>query len=330
MQIAFMLTDKCNALCSHCITSSSPDTGSLLSTEYICRVIDDAAQLSKNQKRFSICFTGGEPFLYFDRLVEVVNYGHQKKAIISCVTNGFWAVSDKATKEKIAVLKNAGLSSIGLSFDLFHGKFISVNNIKRILKFSKNFGIRIAFKNTVLKGSLRAGDILKKFEDIIIDTSISIDEARCLPLGRAKHISSDKFLYNRNVFQEKCNGVGDITIDAKGNVYPCCIPDWPEILCLGNIYQNSFSELITKIRNNYLFNILIQKGPAYFLPFLLKEGYDFTQKKFVNKCHLCNEVLKLCEKDKSAGKVLEEVLEKWRKIKEKEKEVANIILSWYE
>jgi MoaA/NifB/PqqE/SkfB family radical SAM enzyme len=302
MQLGIMLTNQCTAFCPHCATSSSPEDKSLLQQKRVYSLIDEAHQLSKNQKRFSICFTGGEPFLYFDQLVKGIDNANKKKAIVTCVTNGFWATSKKETRDKLNRLKKAGLSLIALSCDLFHSQYIPFDNIRRILIATQDYGVKIAIKNTILKGSPRAGDILKKVEDIIIDRSIYIDETLCLPLGRGKNISPDKFLYSEDLPQQKCRGIGNFTIDAKGNLYPCCIPDWPDLLCLGNIYS---------------------------VPFLQKVGYDFSQRNFANSCHLCNEILKLCEIDKNANKVLNEVLEEWKKIKEREKEAANIILSFY-
>lgn len=329
MQLGIMITNRCTAFCPHCATSSSPEDKSLLQQKRVYSLIDEGYQLSKNQKRFSICFTGGEPFLYFDLLMKWVDYANKKKAIVSCVTNGFWATSKKETRDKISRLKNAGLSSIALSYDLFHSQYIPFDNIRRILIATQDYGIKIAIKNTILKGSPRAGDILKKVEDIIINRSISMDETLCLPLGRGKNISPDKFLYSEVFPQQKCRGIGVFTISAKGNLYPCCTPDWPDLLCLGNIYSKTLSELMAKARSSYLFSILRKEGPYYFVPFLQKAGFDLSKRYFINSCHLCNEILKLCKRDKEAHKILNNVLKKWGEIREKEKETANIILSFY-
>jgi pyruvate-formate lyase-activating enzyme len=327
MYLAIMLTNKCTAFCPHCATCSSPKDRSLLEQERVYSLIDEACQLSKKQKRFSISFTGGEPFLYFDQLVQAVNYAHLKGAMVSVVTNGFWATSKEDTRDRLNRLKNAGLSLIALSCDLFHSQYVPFANIRRVIIETKEYGINIALKNTIIKGSPRAGDIFKELEDIIIDRSISIDEIRCLPLGRGRNIPSKDFIYDEVIPDQRCHGIGDFTITSHGDLYPCCVPDWPALLCLGNIYQNSLPELMEKAYNSSLLGILVRKGPSYFVPFLEKAGFDFSQKHYINSCHLCNETLKLYEQDQKAQEAINEALKEWEEIREKEREIANIILT---
>lgn len=322
-----MLGNKCTASCPHCATFSSPEDESLLQQEQVYSLLEEAHQLSKKQKRLSVCFTGGEPFLYFDQLVQAVNYAHLKGATVSVVTNGFWATCEKDTRDRVNHLKNAGLSLIALSCDLFHFQYVPFDNIRRVIIETKECGIKIALKNTIIKGSPRAGDIFKELEDIIIDRSISIDETRCLPLGRGRNIPAEEFIYDKNMPDQKCGGIGNFTIDSHGNLYPCCVPDWPALLCLGNIYQNSLPELMDKAHNSCLLGILIRKGPSYFVPFLQKAGFDFSQKHYINTCHLCNETLKLYKQDQKAQDAISEALKKWKEIREKERKIAGILLT---
>lgn len=86
-QLVIQLTDRCNATCPQCgmrVTQSF--RRSTLPADDVKRIIDHAAQ-----KGFrAISFTGGEPLLYLDMLVELIDYAGQAGIDhIRTGTNGF-------------------------------------------------------------------------------------------------------------------------------------------------------------------------------------------------------------------------------------------------
>ena len=86
-QLIIQLTDACNARCPQCgMRVTAGFKRSRLSKDTIRRAIDAAAE-----KGFqAISFTGGEPFLFLDDLIEMIRYaGHAGIPYIRTGTNGF-------------------------------------------------------------------------------------------------------------------------------------------------------------------------------------------------------------------------------------------------
>jgi MoaA/NifB/PqqE/SkfB family radical SAM enzyme len=86
-QLVIQLTDRCNALCPQCgMRSTNAYARSKLATDDVRRILDHAA---KNNVE-SVSFTGGEPLLYLDELVELIKYaGSVGIKYIRTGTNGF-------------------------------------------------------------------------------------------------------------------------------------------------------------------------------------------------------------------------------------------------
>ncbi len=86
-QLIIQYTDVCNARCPQCSMRITENyQRSKLSKTEICKIIDSAAE----QKIQAISFTGGEPFLYKDELIGLIQYASDKGIpLIRTGTNGF-------------------------------------------------------------------------------------------------------------------------------------------------------------------------------------------------------------------------------------------------
>lgn len=87
-QLVIQITDACNATCGQCgmrVTNRFPRTR--LSLDNIKAIIDRAGE----NKVKAISFTGGEPFLFCDDLIEMIRYAHRAGIpFIRTGTNGFF------------------------------------------------------------------------------------------------------------------------------------------------------------------------------------------------------------------------------------------------
>ena len=86
-QLVIQITDRCNASCPQCgmrVTESFKRTS--LSSREIYQILEDASR-----KRFqAVSFTGGEPFLDMERLIDLIDYaGKLGIPYIRTGTNGF-------------------------------------------------------------------------------------------------------------------------------------------------------------------------------------------------------------------------------------------------
>ncbi len=120
-QLVIQITDRCNASCPQCGMRASNDfPRSKLPLDDVRRILDSAAE----QGIQVVSFTGGEPFLFLDELVEMIR--HAGKAGIGCIrtgTNGYFlrgAGTDRfrSRVERIAAsLAGTPLRNLWISLD---------------------------------------------------------------------------------------------------------------------------------------------------------------------------------------------------------------------
>jgi len=72
----------------------------------------------------SIGMSGGEAFLFFERLCRIVSYATGKGALVSVNTNGFWGNREARAQGYVATLKRIGLSKLVVSTDGFHSPYV--------------------------------------------------------------------------------------------------------------------------------------------------------------------------------------------------------------
>jgi len=86
-QVVIQTTDKCNATCPQCgMNINNKFKRATLDRDYIIKSIDHAAELNFQ----SISFTGGEPFLIINDIIDYINYAADKGIKFTRTgTNGF-------------------------------------------------------------------------------------------------------------------------------------------------------------------------------------------------------------------------------------------------
>lgn len=87
-QVIIQFTDRCNATCPQCgMRATEKYKRSEFNTETLKKIIDNLAK----QKIKVLSFTGGEPFLLFNRLAEMIEYaGNKGIPYTRTGTNGFF------------------------------------------------------------------------------------------------------------------------------------------------------------------------------------------------------------------------------------------------
>ena len=95
-------------------------------------------------------FTGGEPFIHFDLLLKAVQIADEFEIPSTFVeTNCFWCRSDKITREKLNLLKSAGLRGILISVNPFYAEYVPFERTERCIKISREvFGPNVIVYQT--------------------------------------------------------------------------------------------------------------------------------------------------------------------------------------
>jgi len=251
-----------------------------LDSAAVSKIIDEAAQLGIPH----VSFSGGEPLLYFDEIMKHVQQARGNGISSSLVTNGVWCNAKESTESKIRLLKDAGLTSLEISYDNFHREAgAKVEHIKTIITECKKQGIGVGVKR--VKGPTKNKDrfIIEKELRGFKEIGCEFQVVDLSPSGAASvNFSPTDYRYAKVPIEKitECEGIGTIvTYLANGTLMPCCADPLVDmdrdhdctLLRLGNIYEDKLEVGIKRLKNNLYLSILAILGPIGFK--LLAEEY---------------------------------------------------------
>ena len=121
--VILAMTKKCSLQCDHCFEWESLNKKENLSTAELIEIVEKLQKQGVSEIQFS----GGEPLLKVDRIIEILNKADKKYTSFWIDTSGF-----KFTTENARLLKSAGLTGVMVSLDHFdaeiHNKFRGFKN----------------------------------------------------------------------------------------------------------------------------------------------------------------------------------------------------------
>ena len=268
-EIIFACTSGCNLRCAHCFVDRNPRK---LEIEQALALLDNCVAVGSPIER--VGFSGGEPFLYMDFLLEV------SRAVVShdllfdqIMTNGDWWKDEQELRNTLQSLYDAGYDGkIGLSWDKYHGQTnermnIFINTVQSI------FGDDSVNIQKVIDSRV------KPENDIVYSVPV-------YSLPRTYPGDDPRAWQARKWFKEDfCEGPGNILyVHSDGNIAPCCgfANENPELF-IGKI-TDSFETIMENARTNKMVQLCFTKGLSRYRRF----------KKFPGKtsdiCSFCDYV----------------------------------------
>lgn len=281
--LGFTIHRACNASCSICCFSSEPTCQEKLNVKRIKEYIDESKEIKEIT---TIAFTGGEPFLKYDLLAELIQYAKLAGKKVNTVTNGFWANSYEKAYERLMQLKEYGLDYLSLSHDAYHKKYIKTENIKNILRATTKLEIPTSLAIVKVKDE-KIGSIIDEIGNDIYTASIKVGP--CLPVGRAiKTFSDEKFDRSIETDKARCAYGGNLVVCYDGTIYPCCSQVIVNTgLGIGNFEDISLKDVMKKLKNNALLYFLRNADMKFYSEFAkARLGMDIPE-YIVNPCELC-------------------------------------------
>ena len=299
-RVGLILTEQCNIACRHCWFSSSPDKRARMSLEEALGYIDQACEISSIEW---ISITGGEPFLFPEMVKKIILYASEKGFHTECVTNCFWASSKEIAIETLQGFKYAGLEVINISTDDFHQEYLPFEYVKNCYWASQTLGLKPVIMCTVGRSSsLDLDQVVGLLGDKGIQilgsgfhckkpiTALAI-QSGFLPVGRGESIPKEELMVADHLLLGGCDKVlRDVSISSNGLVFPCCSAGGlVKGVEIGNARLNSLLDMIGKASSNLMFNVLLTEGPE---GLRRRNAIPYRKNGYVNKCHLCYEVLR--------------------------------------
>ncbi|MFH1845648.1 MAG: radical SAM protein [bacterium] len=267
----FLLTYTCLYECDHCFLYCGPAAEGTFTLDQVEAAIEQGIEAGVE----TLFFEGGEPFLYHPLLVAAVRRG--KKRGLSCrlVTNCYWATAVRDAELWLAPLQQAGLDSLSVSADEFHGEDSAESPPSIAQAAAQRLGLNVDSicieGPTAQKGSgqnrgdpVIGGDVLLKgraVEKLVAD--LPRRSYRCFTECGGEELASPSRIH----------------LDPFGNVFVC------QGLSIGNIWQKPLARIFAEYDPGAhpIVGPLLAGGPA-----ALAEQYGPPDgEQYVSDCHLC-------------------------------------------
>lgn len=296
------MTFSCTAECKHCSYRASPKRKGVIEVKDANSYLEQIVSISDLK---GITVHGGEPFLYYEELKDIIKKAKNLKIPArGVITNSYWATSEKKTRELLEELKKVGLNQITFSVDSFHQEFIPITYVKRSIKIATETGIGKIWVDSYYLGekeesnsfNVKTNEILAKLQNIKKLANVEFNTYPLSFTGRASTLTNNVKKKKTDDLTE-CNlpyWIGGslanpetIEIDCEGNV----------TLCPGISIGNAKKEPIIEILENYdvyahpILSRLHEGGLMSLLE--LAEEKGFTKEKYYgDNCHFCYEMRK--------------------------------------
>ena len=300
-----LLTYKCNAACEFCYYNCSPQQDGLMTVDAAIGVWRSLKNLAGDDTKIHI--TGGEPFLYWERLLEILTEAKKQSLDPACrgealqrsrvdmiETNGFWATDDEIIRQRLKVLNELGMHKLKISCDPFHQEYVDIEPVRRLseravemlgaervlVRWQKYFDNPLDMKN--LSAQQRDKNYISALKDYPCRFTGKAG-------GRLAEIVASKPL--EALAAKNCRSgflaAKGVHIDPYGNVFSGTCSG----IIVGNINQKSLENIWEGFHpaQNEIINVLFNFGPTGLLKQAEAHGYK-TKKFYADKCHLCTDI----------------------------------------
>ncbi|MEO6802784.1 MAG: radical SAM/SPASM domain-containing protein [Granulicella sp.] len=255
-----MYTATCPLECRDCIVSASPRAQGKMTPETALECIKIIPKYSD-----TVCFTGGEPMLYYNEILPLVREANALGLMVTMVTGCGWVRLEKEhiARERIFALKEAGLTTLCVSWDVYHEEFAPKEYPLLIIKLCKEAGIPV-----VVRGVIGASGEISNIKETLIQIEVPYQRAQLMRLGSAETLPDDHFAFNPTM--EKlggaCSVINTPVVEYNGRVYACCGPSRhsksaESPLVLGDITKESLDSILYRSVRDPILEAINTIGP---------------------------------------------------------------------
>jgi hypothetical protein len=315
VQLTILTTNNCTARCSHCVNDSLPGRQGTLTYAQIREAIESLHNFSPLSL---VIFTGGEPLLLGEDLLDAISYADSLGILTRIVTNAFWADTLENAKKTLTMLKEAGLNEVNVSTDDYHLPYIPFENIRNVYNAIQGMGFgAFVIANTSSYGDIITPEYLIKELGNIFSfrfgkdgkslpqpkpskdgTAYLISNGRLQEVGRASSMDTR----NKENNCEDCiplncgctNAVTNIVLSPNAHLLACCgiEAEGVEILDRGKLSRKNISEHFKRINDDVLLNALIRLGPYFVRNFITsKDPSVIFENGCTTLCEICQSVV---------------------------------------
>jgi len=292
--ITFFLTDRCTASCEVCCFQCSPRKTFVQDPEIIRSCMKQAAGLG-TVKQFS--FTGGEPLMYPDLVLELGGYGFREFGIpFSLVSNGFWGADAEKANLLAQRLKDAGMKEIRLSADIWHQRYVPAASVRNALRAIMETGLRPSMSIMETKDRRVIRETVEALrpeiyfcDDIIYYPTVLPD---CVAAREDSPVAAEDILQTFPLSEARCWGLDSLGLFWDGNFYPCCSQLSFEIprLRLGRFPETPVAEAVDRLNRDPVLEMMGRRDLQWFITRAKEKGMCFRE-NYSLSCEICRAIL---------------------------------------
>ena len=298
--IAFGYSTRCNIRCAHCVAAEDRPASERMEIARAREIIREMAAADVT----GISFTAGEPFIYFDDLLELVSLCREKKMYVRIVTNSSWAKTPEETEDLLRLLKQSGLSQLRLSYSRWHQQYVPRGNVLNAARGCLATGLDY-FISFVTDFSTQDDS----YEHYLRDNALKFFPEPLIYDGRADSLEQKTI---RTDYQEnRCAMNPYLAPDLS--MYACCDAgshfNTTDFFLLGNLRDHSIQQLFTKTETDPLYTCIRSMGITAIASFA---GITAREIITYRKCELCKKLFDSPEMLKTLRKASESSdLQRW-------------------
>lgn len=305
--LGILLTFECNAECDHCYYHSAPRSkigASVIEVAEFAAYIDSLARF---QRRIpGVTFLGGEPFLYYKHLRQMIEMIKGRAPHISILTNGYWGKNRERADRMVSELKEAGLQKLSFGADGFHDPFVPFQSVKNAILAARDGGLKVAV-SVYLREALDADNEPDRISNAMVEelrqlggisTGYAVVEYTSRAAERLEHQSgaaTEKELNDvcLKPYRGKVDPTGTfmdpkvIAIDPTGSVSTCAG------ILIGNAKEKDLGEILKEYRpdEHPIIGALIREGPMGLTKLPGAEGFQMKE-TYKDICEFCYDIRK--------------------------------------
>ena len=289
-----MLTYRCSAACRFCYYYCSPESGGLMSVDTAIRSWEGLVRIAGDSAKVHI--TGGEPFLYFDRLAQICEQAYRLGLMpVDCIeTNaGVWN-NPGELRDRLRYLDHLGLSRLKVSRDAFHEEYVDIEKVREFIAIARDVlgpeRVLVRWeKHLECPTGIRQQAESQK--QSILLAALAADSCRFT--GRAaESLAPLVERYEPDAFRDRhCRnallGSKGVHIDPYGNVFNGQCSG----MVVGNVGRTPLEVLWKAFEPDRaeFWRTLYSRGPFGLLESAKADGFEMRQ-RYASKCHLCTDI----------------------------------------
>lgn len=271
--IHFLLSYRCTHECDHCFLWCSPRANGTMTLRQVRDVLRQAKELGTVE---TVCFEGGEPFLFYPIMLQGLREAVAMGFGTGIVSNSYWATSVEDAIQWLEPIAETGIGSLTLSSDLFHGEAMLTQTARNGIEAANQLGLS---KGVI---TIEPPEGCITYSEAAKGEPISGGQVRFRGRAVAKlteGVARRPWTDFTACPHEDLADPGRVHVDTFGHLHVC------QGLVMGNLWRRPLKEIVARYDpdRHPVIGPLLDGGPV-----ALVERYDLPHEKtYIDACHLC-------------------------------------------